>query len=216
MNLYKAERAAVTALFILYIACSQFILPLINKREIYPFFQWSLFSLINVQGTEQMKIPEMEIFLPEGGRLTNRDFPPVLSRDFYQTADRIAVTRNEREKTRRLARLMQRANQQMDFSGTSSFKAGSEKAKPPLLQERSGQEGSVASRPLHFILYESYVNLLEYAKTASVKKEALRARGVFFPATGKTEIINKGLFKFNGRYMEIEGRDRGRAEGGFG
>ena len=213
MNVTQAEKAAVTAFFLLHITLSHIVLPWTDRREIFPFFNWSLFTLKG----DYTKIPEMEIFLPDGGRLTNRDFPPALSRDFYQTADRVFSTRNEEEKRRRLKRLLLRANEQMkSLKKPDPLQILSKRGKDivsrknpldsPYPERKNGpqqqgagsaQEGTIEA-PLRFTLYESSVNLKEYARRTAVKKETLRARGLFQPKTGEI-VYESGAFEKKNR-----------------
>ena len=71
---FKSEKFLVYVFLILYIISSQILLPFFGKSEIFPVFQWTLFSRCN----PTRNIPEIEISLSTTKKITNRQFPRCL------------------------------------------------------------------------------------------------------------------------------------------
>lgn len=70
---FKYEKKVVYISLVLHIVASQILLPYFGKLEIYPIFQWNLFS--NCDPIRD--IPEVEIYFNKK-KLTNRKLPRFL------------------------------------------------------------------------------------------------------------------------------------------
>lgn len=71
---FKNEKRLICACLILYVIFSQILLPYLGKSEIFPVFQWTLFSRCD---TERI-IPEIEIYLNSTEKITSKQFPRFL------------------------------------------------------------------------------------------------------------------------------------------
>ena len=71
---FKYEKRAAYAFLVFHIMLSQILLPLFGKSEVFPVFQWTLFSRCDTI----RNIPEIEIYLSSTEKMTNRQFPRFL------------------------------------------------------------------------------------------------------------------------------------------
>lgn len=95
--LFNMEKKAVYGFFLFHILASQILLPYMDKREIFPIFQWSLFSKCDSHGG----IYEMEVSYVKGEEeifLTNRKFPSHLQNNFLNITRKIFIAEDSGEK----------------------------------------------------------------------------------------------------------------------
>ena len=95
--LFNMEKGMVYGFFLFYLLASQIFLPYMKKREIFPIFQWSLFSKCD----SNKEVWEMEVSYFEGDKetvITNRVFPSNLQNNFMHITHKIFMTKNRKEK----------------------------------------------------------------------------------------------------------------------
>ena len=89
------------AFLIFHLLASQIFLPSIGRKEIFPIFNWSLFS-----SCRNMAVPEMKIWLEGGNTIISKQFSRRLSHGFFYRMETIFNTEDLDEQKKLLHELL--------------------------------------------------------------------------------------------------------------
>ena len=146
------ERIVIYCFFFLYFLMSQFFLPYVKKADVYPFFNWELFSDCD----PYRSIPELEVSFVnyDGTRslITNKRFTGKTHTRFYHKMQRMFKARRRKNKRQEDIALDILLSKVSNYIGKNEFE---------------------------YKIFKSKVNLVEYSKKDSLEKKTLFRKGVF-------------------------------------